>query len=78
MPTIALSSANPSPQAQLPLAAALRAGTAELHGEAERAGTMRDLLRGRVARSGYCALLRNLHAGAALLLALRAAITGAP
>ena len=62
MPTIDFSSANASPQPQLPLAAALREGTAELHREAERAGIMRDVLRGRVARSGYCALLRNLHA----------------
>jgi len=62
MPTIGLSSANPPPQPQLPLAAALREGTVDLHREAEQAGIMRDLLRGRVARSRYCALLRNLHA----------------
>lgn len=60
MPPLAYSSANPSPR--LPLATALREGTAELHREAERAGIMRELLRGRVTRGGYCALLRNLHA----------------
>jgi len=62
MPTIASSSANPSPQAQRPLTTALREGTVELHREAERAGIMRDLLRGRVDRGGYCSLLRNLRA----------------
>jgi heme oxygenase len=44
------------------LTTALREGTAALHREAERAGIMHELLRGRVTRSGYCALLRNLHA----------------
>jgi heme oxygenase len=57
-----IASSNAGPSQQLPLADALREGTAELHREAERAGIMRDLLRGRVARDGYCALLRNLHA----------------
>ena len=60
MPPTACSSASPSPQ--VPLAAALREGTAELHREAERAGIMRELLRGNVTRGGYCALLRNLQA----------------
>jgi heme oxygenase len=46
----------------LPVARALREGTAALHREAERAGFMGELLRGRISRGGYCALLRNLHA----------------
>lgn len=46
----------------LPVARALREGTAALHREAERAGLMGELLRGRVTRTGYSALLRNLHA----------------
>lgn len=58
----ARSPADPALQPPLPLAAALREGTAALHREAERAGIMRELLRGRVTRSGYGALLRNLHA----------------
>jgi heme oxygenase (biliverdin-producing, ferredoxin) len=44
------------------LAQALREGTAALHRQAERAGVMGELLRGRVTRGGYTALLRNLHA----------------
>jgi heme oxygenase len=40
---------------------ALRAATRELHGRAERAGVMGELLRGRLARERYVALLRNLH-----------------
>ena len=60
MPLVASLSANPSPRP--PLATALREGTAELHREAERAGILRELLRGRVTRGEYCALLRNLHA----------------
>ena len=60
MPPTALSFADASPRQ--PLATALREGTFALHREAERAGIMRELLRGRVTRGGYCALLRNLHA----------------
>lgn len=60
MPPITYSSANASLHS--PFSTALREGTAELHREAERAGIMRELLRGRVTRGGYCALLRNLHA----------------
>jgi heme oxygenase (biliverdin-producing, ferredoxin) len=60
MPLTALLSADASPRP--PLATALREGTFALHREAERAGIMRELLRGRVTRGGYCALLRNLHA----------------
>ena len=44
------------------LAERLRLETRELHAEAERSGVMADLLHGRLARAGYCALLRNLHA----------------
>jgi heme oxygenase len=44
------------------LAAALKAETARLHRSAERAGLMRELVRGRVERRAYCALLRNLQA----------------
>ena len=55
------------------LAERLRLETRELHAEAERSGVMVDLLRGRLARPAYCALLRNLHAiYAALETALRA------
>ena len=62
MPPIDSSPADAPLQLQSPLATALREGTIELHREAERAGIMRELLRGRVTRSEYCALLRNLHA----------------
>jgi heme oxygenase len=62
MPPIDSSSAYASLQLQSPLVTALREGTIELHREAERAGIMRELLRGRVTRGEYCALLRNLHA----------------
>jgi heme oxygenase (biliverdin-producing, ferredoxin) len=44
------------------LAERLREKTRALHAEAERAGIMRDLMRGRISRSDYCALLANLHA----------------
>jgi heme oxygenase len=70
MPLTVLSSPDASPQPRL--AAALREGTSALHREAERAGIMRELLRGRVTRGGYCALLRNLHA---LYWALEANLT---
>lgn len=62
MPTSAISPADPAPQPLQSLARALREGTAGLHREAERAGFMGELLRGRVTRGGYSALLRNLHA----------------
>ena len=44
------------------IAVRLRAATHALHTEVERAGVMRLLLRGQLERSGYCRLLRNLHA----------------
>lgn len=62
MPPSALSTADAAPHPPLPLAQALRESTAALHREAERAGFMGELLRGRVTRGGYSALLRNLHA----------------
>jgi heme oxygenase (biliverdin-producing, ferredoxin) len=40
----------------------LRASTRELHRAVEQAGIMRHLLAGDVDLSGYCRLLRNLHA----------------
>jgi heme oxygenase len=40
----------------------LRAATRDLHRRAERAGVMGELLRGRLPRRLYVALLRNLHA----------------
>lgn len=40
----------------------LRAATWDLHANAERAGVMGQLLRGRLPRPRYVALLRNLHA----------------
>jgi heme oxygenase len=46
----------------IPLAERLRTATHELHAEVERAGVMRQLLRGQIDAAGYCALLRNLHA----------------
>lgn len=39
----------------------LKRATAALHAQAERAGIMPDLLRGKIDRRGYCRLLRNLH-----------------
>jgi len=44
------------------LAARLREATRTLHGVAEGSGIMKELLRGRVDRQDYCAMLRNLHA----------------
>lgn len=44
------------------LAERLRAETRDLHSVAERAGIMPMLLRGRLDRRAYSALLRNLHA----------------
>jgi heme oxygenase len=46
----------------LNLGEALRLQTRPLHVQVERSGVMQALLRGRVDRSTYCALLRNLHA----------------
>lgn len=43
------------------LAERLRDGTLDLHGKAERAGIMREMLRGRIAPEAYRRLLRNLH-----------------
>jgi len=56
---------------QRPLTSRLKSATQELHGVAERAGSMSELLRGRVERSSYCLMLRNLHA---LYEALEAAL----
>lgn len=39
----------------------LRVETRELHARAERAGAMGSLLRGKLDKRGYCALLRSLH-----------------
>jgi heme oxygenase len=56
----------PLPEAMEPgmtetgLAALLREGTRRLHVQAERAGIVRDLLRGRASLAGYVLLLRNL------------------
>lgn len=44
------------------LPARLREATRTPHMQAERSGLMASLLRGRVGRAAYCALLRNLHA----------------
>ena len=54
-----------------PLSSRLKDATRELHRDAENAGGMSALLRGRVDRAQYCLLLRNLHA---LYLALEAAL----
>lgn len=43
------------------LAERLRTATATIHAEAERAGIMRELVRGRLGRGAYCGLLRNLY-----------------
>lgn len=50
------------PAAAPDLPARLREATRSLHAQAERSGLMASLLRGRVGRAAYCALLRNLHA----------------
>lgn len=47
--------------APLGLAARLKRDTRELHTQAERSGLMAGLLRGRISRPAYCALLRNLQ-----------------
>ena len=49
------------------LPARLRSETQALHTAAERSRFMGALLRGRVARPAYCAMLRNLHAIYAVL-----------
>lgn len=46
----------------VPLAERLRIATRDLHRRVERAGLMPALLRGRLPRADYLALLRNLHA----------------
>ena len=43
------------------LGEALRTQTRPLHVHVERSAFMQDLLRGRIDRAAYCALLRNLH-----------------
>lgn len=43
------------------LTARLRQGTRNLHSKVERAGVMSDLVQGRLERSRYCLMLRNLH-----------------
>lgn len=48
--------------AERSLAEQLRTDTRALHTEVERAGVMRLLLRGQLGCTGYCVLLRNLHA----------------
>lgn len=63
--------AKPAPSGPPALAERLRLETRDLHAEAERSGVMADLLRGRLARASYCALLRNLHA---IYAALEAAL----
>lgn len=44
------------------LAQQLRAGTRDLHTQAERSGAMRALLGGQLQRASYCEMLRNFHA----------------
>jgi heme oxygenase len=44
------------------LAGRLRVETRELHTQAERAGAMQALFRGRLDRPSYCLMLRNFHA----------------
>ncbi len=48
--------------AMINLARLLRERTADLHGRAERAGIMRNVLSGQFDQRTYCMLLRNLHA----------------
>jgi len=43
------------------LAERLRIATATIHADAECAGIMRELVRGRLGRRAYCSLLRNLY-----------------
>ncbi|MFD2184420.1 heme oxygenase (biliverdin-producing) [Rhodoplanes azumiensis] len=44
------------------LSSALREVTAPLHRQAEKAGAISDIVRGRSSRAAYALLLRNLHA----------------
>lgn len=63
----------PEPLLSTALPARLKLETRDLHSATERSGAMAALLAGRLSRTGYCALLRNLHAlYAALEAALRA------
>jgi heme oxygenase len=59
--------ATPARAAVPDLPSRLREATRELHAQAERSGLMALLLRGRIGRAAYCALLRNLHALYAVL-----------
>ncbi len=59
----------------LNLAARLKLDTRELHTQAERSGLMAGLLRGRISRPAYCALLRNLQA---IYAALEAGLDAGP
>jgi heme oxygenase (biliverdin-producing, ferredoxin) len=61
VPFLAGPPAAPDARPQGRLTEALRTQTRQLHAEVERAGVMGALLRGRIDRSTYCALLRNLH-----------------
>lgn len=58
--------AAPSPNAEeirrIGLSNVLREVTAPLHRQAEKAGTISDIVRGRSSRAAYALLLRNLHA----------------
>lgn len=60
------SAAAPSPSAdeirRIGLSNALREVTAPLHRQAEKAGAISDIVRGRSSRAAYALLLRNLHA----------------
>lgn len=44
------------------LASRLKQETRQLHTKAEHSGVMADLLQGQLSLTGYCALMRNLHA----------------
>ena len=54
-----------------PLSLHLRRATRDSHMLAERSGAMHALLQGRLAREGYCVMLRNFHA---LYVALEGAL----
>jgi len=56
------------------LSARLRQATAALHREVESSALIAQLLRGKLERSDYCALLRNLHP---IYAALEARLPGA-
>lgn len=55
-----------------PLSTQLRRETGELHRQAERAGIMREILRGQVELQSYCELLCSLHT---IYCALETALT---